>query len=156
MPGWLKAGLIGAAVVVVGLLVGFIPVVGICSFLFTLAGYVVAGVLAGRYLPPRRETGRAAGQGALAGLIAGLLGGIATSLLTPLSVNMAGGAEAFLAQLPQESLDQLAQAGIDPATLFSAGTIGGLSLICCLPVGLLLGAGIGALAGLIYASARPE
>jgi hypothetical protein len=156
MPGWLKAGLIGAAVVVLSQLIGFIPVIGICSFFVTLAGYAVAGVLAARYLPPRRESGRSAGQGALAGLVAGVIGGIFVALLTPLSINAMGGTGALIAQLPPETLDQLAQMGVDPATIFNAGTVGGMMLLCCLPTGLVLGAIIGALSGLIYAAARPE
>jgi hypothetical protein len=32
----------------------------------------------------------------------------------------------------------------------------GIVLVCCLPLGLLLGAGLGALGGLIFAAAKPE
>lgn len=156
MTGWLKAGLIGAGVVLLGQLVGLIPIVGICSFVIVLGGYAVAGVLAARYLPAPREGGRAAGQGALAGLITGLIGGIISALMTPLSLTAMGGTAALVETLPAETLEQLAQMGIDPATIFNAGTVGGMTLLCCLPTGLILGAIIGALSGLIYAAARPE
>jgi predicted short-subunit dehydrogenase-like oxidoreductase (DUF2520 family) len=36
------------------------------------------------------------------------------------------------------------------------GTTAGLTAICCLPVGLLLGAGLGAIGALIMAGAKPE
>lgn len=153
---FLKAGLIGGAGLVVISLIGLIPVLGCVSLPLALIGYMVIGALAAYWLPPRRETGSAAGQGALAGLIAALISGIVQAIITPLSYAMSGGAQALIAQLPPESLQQLQQAGIDPNMLFGGGTIAGLALLCCLPVGLLVGAGLGALGGLIYASAKPE
>lgn len=69
---------------------------------------------------------------------------------------MSGGAEAVIAQLPAEALQQLQQAGLDPNVVFGGGAVAGLSLLCCLPVGLLIGAGLGALGGVIYAAAKPE
>ncbi len=69
---------------------------------------------------------------------------------------LSGGSQAFLSQLPPESLQALEQAGIDPNALFGGGTMAGLVLLCCFPLGLLLGAGLGALGGLIFAAAKPE
>ena len=62
----------------------------------------------------------------------------------------------MLSQVPPESLQALQQAGIDPNVIFGGGTMAGLVLVCCLPLGLMLGAGLGALGGLIFAAAKPE
>jgi len=152
----LKAGLIGAALVLVLNLVGVIPVIGCIGLPLELIAYIGIGALAGFWLVPPRATGRAAGQGALAGLIAGAVSGIVRAILTPLSMKLSGGTSALLSQVPPESLQQLQQAGIDPNLIFGGGTMAGLVLVCCLPIGLLLGAGLGALGGLILAAAKPE
>jgi len=152
----LKAGLIGAVIVLVLNLIGVIPVIGCIGLPLELLGYVVIGALAALWMTPRRETGRAAGQGALAGLIAGAVSGIVRAILTPVSMQLSGGTAAILSQVPPDSLQALQQAGIDPNVVFGGGTMAGLVLVCCLPLGLLLGAGLGALGGLIYAAAKPE
>jgi len=152
----LKAGLIGAAIVLFLNLVGIIPAIGCIGLPLELIAYLAIGALAGFWMVPPRATGRAAGQGALAGLIAGIASGIIRAILTPLSMKLSGGTSAMLSQLPPESLQQLQQAGLDPSVLFGGGTMAGLVLVCCLPVGLLLGAGLGALGGLIFAAAKPE
>jgi len=152
----LKAGLVGAVVVVVLNVIGLIPALSCISLPLELIAYVAIGALAGFWMTPRRETRRAAGQGALAGLLAGAVSGVIRAILTPLSLNQTGGTQALLSQVPPESLQALQQAGIDPNTLFAGGTIATLTLLCCLPLGLLLGAGLGALGGLIFASAKPE
>jgi len=153
---FLKAGLIGGAALVIITLSGLIPVVGCVSLPLTVIAYVAVGSLAAYWLSPRREAGPAAGQGALAGLIAGLISGLVNAILTPLGLAMSGGTETLIAQLPPETLQQLEQAGIDPAALFGGGTLAGVTLLCCLPAGLLLGAGLGALGGVILAAAKPE
>ena len=84
------------------------------------------------------------------------MSGVVRAALTPLSMRMSGGTQALISQLPPESLQQLQRAGIDPNALLGGGTLAGLTLLCCLPLGLLLGAGLGALGGLIFASAKPE
>jgi hypothetical protein len=150
-----KAGLIGAAIALFLNLVGIIPVIGCIGLPLELIAYIAIGALAGFWTVPPRTTGRAAGQGALAGLIAGIASGIIRTILTPLSMKLSGGTSAMLSQLPPESLQQLQQAGLDPNVLFGGGTMAGLVLICCLPLGLLLGAGLGALGGLIFAAAKP-
>jgi len=152
----LKAGLIGAVIVLVLNLIGVIPVIGCLGLPLELLGYVVIGALAALWMTPRRETGRAAGQGALAGLIASAVSGIVRAILTPVSMRLSGGTAAILSQVPPDSLQALQQAGIDPNVVFGGGTMAGLVLVCCLPLGLLLGAGLGALGGLIYAAAKPE
>jgi hypothetical protein len=152
----LKAGLVGAIIVLVFNLVGIIPVIGCVGLPLELIAYIAIGALAAFWITPRREGGRAAGQGALAGLIAGAVSGVLRAILTPLSMRLSGGTSAILSQLPAESLQSLQQAGIDPNVIFGGGTMAGLVLVCCLPLGLLIGAGLGALGGLIFAAAKPE
>lgn len=156
MRPFLKAGFIGGAILVVISLLSLIPVLGCVSLPLVLIGYLVVGALAAHYMTPRRESGRAAGQGALAGLIASLISGLVQTILAPLGFSMSGGTEALVSQLPAETLQQLQQAGLDPNLLFSGGAMAGVSLFCCLPVSLLIGAGLGALGGVIYAAAKPE
>ena len=154
-PG-VKAGLIGGAVLIVLNLLGLVPVLGCVSVPLQLLGYVGIGMLAGFWLTPRREAGRAAGQGAIAGLIAAAIGGVVSIALAPVSLALSGGPQAILSQLPAESLEALRSAGIDPNTIINSGTTAGLTAICCVPVGLLLGAGLGALGGVILAGIKPE
>ena len=152
----LKAGLIGAAIVLVLNLIGIIPVIGCIGLPLELVAYGVIGALAALWMTPRRAAGRAAGQGALAGLIAAAVSGVVRAILTPISMQLSGGTSAILSQVPPESLQALQQAGIDPNVIFGGGTMAGLVLVCCLPLGLMLGAGLGALGGLIFAAAKPE
>ncbi len=153
---FLKAGLAGGLLLIIFELLSLVPILGCLSLPLMLIGYLVTGALAGYWLPPRREAGPAAGQGALAGLIAGAIAGLLQVILTPLSVSLVGGADAFVSQLPLETLSQLQQAGIDPNVLFGSGTFAGIALLCCFPASLLIGAALGALGGLVFAAAKPE
>lgn len=153
---WLKAGLIGGAALVVINLVGLVPVLSCLSLPLALVVYVVVGVLAASWLPPRREAGPAAGQGALAGLVAGAIGGIAQTLLAPVALALSGGSQALISQLPPESLQVFRDAGLDPQMFFNAGTVAGVTALCCLPVGIVVAAALAALGGLVYAAAKPE
>jgi hypothetical protein len=76
--------------------------------------------------------------------------------LAPVSLALSGGPQAILSQLPPDSVQALRGAGIDPNAVINAGTTAGLTAVCCVPVGLLLGVGLGALGGLIFASTKPE
>jgi hypothetical protein len=154
-PG-VKAGLVGGAALVILDLVGLVPVLGCVAIPLQLLFYVGIGVLAAFWMAPRRAGGPAARQGAVAGLIAGAIGGIASVALAPVSLAMSGGPQAILRQFPPESLQALQSAGIDPSAIVNAGTTAGLTAICCLPIGLLLGAGLGAVGALILAGAKPE
>jgi hypothetical protein len=153
-PG-IKAGLIGGAVLVVLNLIGLVPVLGCISMPLQLLAYVGIGMLAGFWLAPRREGGKAAGQGAIAGLMAAAIGGLASIVLAPVTLALSGGPQTILNQIPAESLEALRSAGIDPTSIITGGTTAGLTAICCVPVGLLLGAGLGALGGLIFAGIKP-
>jgi hypothetical protein len=151
----LKAGLVGAGVMIVIGLVSLIPVLGCISLPLEWLAYIAIGALAGYWLAPVRQAGQGAGQGALAGLIAGFVSGIVRTLLAPASLALSGGPQAIISQLPPESLQAFRSAGVDPSTFFGPGMLAGFTAVCCLPAGLLLGAALGALGGLIYASASP-
>jgi hypothetical protein len=154
MSPWLKAGLIGTAVIVALNVLGLIPCVGLFTCLFGLLVYGGIGALAAYWTPPVRETGAAAIQGAAAAMLAAAIGGLVNMLLTAVQMSLVD-ASAILAQLPSESLQQLEMAGIDPsvftgptAGLFYGGT-------CCLG-GLILAAILGAIGGAVYAGVKPE
>lgn len=153
---WLKAGLIGAGILLVLSLLSLVPLVSCIAPILQLLAFVGIGALAGSYLPPRRESGRAAGQGALAGIVAGVAGAIFSTILSAIGLAASGGTAAILQQMPPETLQQFEQAGLDPNMFLNTGTVAGATALCCLPTGLILGALLGALGGLIYASAKPE
>lgn len=156
MQAWLKAGLIGAGVMIVLSLLGLIPLPGIgcIIFLLVILAYVGIGALAAYYLPPIRDSGRAAGQGALAALIASVVYGLFSLITSLIRASMFDASE-VLAQLPPEMLQQMQQQGVDPGIFFGIGGAAIFGTLCC-TLGLLLGAGLGALGGLIYASAQPQ
>jgi hypothetical protein len=154
MSPWLKAGLIGAGVLIVLNVLGLIPCVGFFACVLGLLVYGGIGVLAAYWLPPVRDTGSAAGQGAAAAALAAVIGGLVNMVLITIQMNLMD-TSAIVSQLPAESLQQLEMAGIDPgmftgptAGLFYGGT-------CCLG-GLILAAILGAIGGAAYAGIRPE
>ena len=72
----LRAGLIGAAIMLFLNLISLISVLGCIALPLELVAYVAIGALAAFWMMPRREPGRGAGQGALAGLLAAVVSGI--------------------------------------------------------------------------------
>ena len=155
---WLKAGLIGSGILLLVNLLGVIPLplLSCLTFLLQIMAFIGAGALAAYFMAPPRLSGKAAGQGALAGLLMGIIGALITTLLAPLAFSLSGGSSAILSAMPPETLMQLEQAGIDPAMLFGSGTMAGVTALCCFPMGAILGAGLGALGGLIYAVCEPR
>ena len=153
---WLRAGLIGAGILIVINLIGLIPLVGLCTPLLELAVLAGAGALAASFIPPRREGGPAAGQGALAGLIAGLVAGLVATVLAPVGFATSGGTAAILNSLPPETLQQLSQSGLNIGSIINGGTVAAFTALCCLPTTLIGGAILGALGGLVYAAVKPE
>ncbi len=151
----LKAGLIGSLILIVVALISLIPLVGCLSLPLEWLAYIGIGALAGYWLAPVRQAGRAAGQGALAGLIAGLVAGVMRTVLAPVSLALSGGAQAMVSLVPPESLELFRQADIDPGVLFGPGVLTAVTAVCCLPAALLSGVALGALGGVIYAGANP-
>ncbi len=154
----IKAGLIGAGVVLVLTLLGLIPIpfVGCVCCLTAWLAYVGAGALAGHFTDPPRSAGTGAGAGAIAGTISGAVNGLAYSVFAVI-----GGASSFgdyTSMLDPEMLQQLRDAGIDPQYFSTATGAGGIALVvgtCCLSA-LIFGAMLGALGGALYCSTNPE
>ena len=154
MSNWLKAGLIGAAVIVGLNLLGWIPCVGCVTWILGYVAYGCIGALAAYWMPPMREPGPAAGQGALAGLIAGAIGGALWLILTIFGAAVFG---------PLAALGQIAEtwegAGFDPSAFIEMGASVIGSVMCgtgCYAIGLAIAAGLAALGGLIFAAIQPE
>jgi hypothetical protein len=154
MSPWLKAGLIGAAVIVVLNLVGLIPCVGFFTCILSLLAYVCIGALAGYFVPPLREAGAGAGQGALAAVLAALIGGIVNTIVVAVQFALTDSA-AIMSQIPAESLRQIQEVGMDPSMFTSPGFGIGVGSVCCL-VGLVLAALLGAIGGAIFAAIKAD
>ena len=158
MKAWMKAGLIGAAVLVVLSLLGLIPFLACITGPLTFLAYIGIGSLAASYLPARRVAGTAAGQGALAALLAGFIGGIFSTIIAVAQAAMGGTARAF-ANLPPEMMQQFRDLGMDPQMFAtSAGAVGIAAitgLVCC-TAGIFIAAALGAIGAAIYASVKPE
>jgi hypothetical protein len=151
-PG-VKAGLVGAAVAVLLSLMRLVPCIGCIASILGLALYVGAGVLAAYWLTPPRTTGDGAGAGAVAGVITALAGGVVSLIVGVIQFTLMGGPEAVMHEIPAESLRQLEQAGIDPRLFVSLGGVIGIEATCCL-AGLVIAAVLGAIGGMIMASAK--
>jgi hypothetical protein len=154
MSPWLKAGLVGAAVLVVVNLLGLIPCVALFSCAFGLLVYIGIGMLAAYWMPPQREAGAAAGQGALAALLAALIGGIVNTIIIVVQMAITDTAT-ILSQMPAETLQQLEQAGVDPTMFVGPGFGALIGSACCL-TGLILAAILGAVGGAIFAAIKAD
>jgi len=155
----LKAGGIGAAVVIVLTLLGLIPIpfLGCLCCLLIFAAMIGAGVMAAKFSPAPRTSGSMAGAGAIAGVLTGLGYGLVTAIVAVVRATT-GGAAAVSSFLTPDLLQQLQQAGVDPQTFssilsFTAST-GGAAVfgsVCCIGA-LLIGAALGAVGGAIGAA----
>jgi len=157
MSPWLKAGLIGAVVVVVLDLLGLIPCVGVIACIVGLLAYIGIGALAAYWMPPLRAAGPAAGQGALAAGLASLISGIVNTVLFLIQTAVAGSAR-ILSQIPPETLRQLEEAGVDRQMLERFAGPGGALLagsFCCAG-GLILAALLGAIGGAVFAAMKSD
>ena len=159
MQAGLKAGGIGAGVMVVLALLGLIPIpfLGCLCCLVVFAAWIGAGVLAANYMPAPRTSGGAAGAGALAGVLSGLGYGVVTAIAAVVRAAMGGGAAASSFLTP-DMLQQLQQAGVDPQTfsqvttfMASAGGAAIVGSLCCIGA-LALGAVGGAIGAAIFKS----
>lgn len=160
MSGWLKAGLIGVAILIVLNLIGLIPFLACITAPLSWITYVVVGVLAASYMAPRREAGKAAGQGALAALLAGFGGGIVSAIIGAIRAATGGVTQygEMMSQIPPDVIRELRNAGISPDMVAGVGGIGGAIVcgsMCCL-VGVFVAAALGAIGGAIYAAVKPE
>jgi len=153
----LKAGLIGAGIILVLTLLGQIPTVGcVCCGLSWLA-YAGIGALAGFFLTPPRAAGAGAGAGAIAGLISGAVGGIVWIIIMAIQVAFIGTGDIMSAIDPQ-TMRQLLELGVDPQMFSTFSGVGGVAIaggMCCL-TGLAVGAGLGAAGGAIFAASKAD
>ena len=164
MSGWLKAGVIGAVIVVVLKVLQVVPCVNCCAIPAEWVAYGCIGALAAYWISPMRTMGTGAWQGALAALIAAAIGGVigiglsvvGNAVLGPM---LAPVQESMLRQMPPEFFSQLAEAGIDPSlitgTRVSTGEAITSGSMCC-GVGLVFAAVLGAIGGLVFAAVKPQ
>lgn len=154
MSPWLKAGLVGAAVLATLEFVWLIPWASCANCMLIPLAYIGTGVLAAYWMPRTREAGAAAGQGALAAIIAALIGGLVGILVMSVWGAIVG-VDQQLALLTPEMLDQIYEAGLD-TSLFTGPTGGAISGSCCCGGGLILAPILAAVGGAIYAAVKPE
>jgi hypothetical protein len=157
----LKAGAVGAGVMIVLNLIGLIPCAGCITCILGLLVYVGAGALAAYWLPPTRTAGEGAGAGAIAGVVAGIVSGIVSMVIGAAQFAISGGPGATMRQMnqiPPEVMRQLNEIGVDPS-LFTGGVgiagVIGISAACCV-IGFILAAILGAIGGVIFAAVKPE
>ncbi|HJX37557.1 MAG TPA: hypothetical protein VJ714_03055 [Anaerolineae bacterium] len=160
MSGWLKAGVIGAVIVVVLKVLQVIPCVNCCAIPAEWVAYGCIGALAAYWIRPVRTMGAGAGQGALAALIAAAIGGVigigvsvvGATVLAPMQ-------ESVLRQMPPEFFSQLAEAGIDPSLITRTGGTTAETItsgVMCCGAGLVIAAVLGAVGGLVFAAVKPR
>ena len=164
MSAWLKAGLIGGAILFVIDIIGQIPIICCCTPLLMLIVYIMVGVMAASYMPPPRDTGKAAGQGALAAVVASVIGGVINLIISVIravfwSTSQVGQA---WTDIPPDVRYMLRDMGIEPEFIaeFSnfAGGIGGTTVcgsICCLG-GVIIAAMLGAIGAAIYTASKSD
>jgi len=155
----LKAGLIGAAVMLVITLLNQIPGVGCFCCPLSLLVYAAIGALAGFFLTPPRTAGTGARAGAIAGLISGAVSGLAWIIVMAVQIALAG-TDKIISAIDPQQIQQLTDLGIeiDPEMLALFSGAGGVAIgggLCCL-AGLAVGAGLGAVGGAIFAAAKPD
>lgn len=157
MSPWLKAGLVGAGVLVVLDVLGLIPCVGVIACIIGFLAYIGIGALAAYWMPLPRMAGPAAGQGALAAGLSALVSGVVDTVILLIQTAVVG-SDQILSQIPPETLQQLEQAGID-RQLFErfAGPGGALfaGSLCCVG-GLILAAILGAIGGAVFAAMKSD
>ena len=142
----LKAGLIGAAVLlVITVLNQLLQISG--GLVYVICGvnmliYAGIGVLAGFFLAPPRTPRQGAGAGAIAGLLSGGISGVVGFVI--LTIRLARGMG--YPGLDPQQMEQLAQSGLDPKLLAIPG------VVC----GMAIGAGMAAIGGAILAAVKSE
>jgi hypothetical protein len=153
----LKAGLIGAAILLVLTLLSQIPALGCVCCGVSLLAYAGIGVLAGFFLTPPRNAGLGAGAGAIAGVISGAVAGLVEVIVSVIQLLITGPGQ-FAGAIPPEQMEQLTELGMDPEMFALFTGTGGVALaggLCCLG-SLALGAALGAIGGTIFAAAKSD
>jgi len=160
MSGWLKAGVIGAVIVVVLKVLQVVPYVGCCAVPAEWVAYGCIGALAAYWISPMRTIGTGAWQGALAALIAAAIGGVIGIGVSVVGAAVLGPSQILATRaVPPEILSELARAGIDAGPIVRLGQGMGGAVICgsmCCGVGLVVAAVLGAIGGLVFAVVKPQ
>ena len=160
MSGWLKAGVIGAVIVVVLKVLQVVPYVNCCAVPAEWVAYGCIGALAAYWMVAERTMGSGAWQGALAALIAAAIGGVIGIGVSVVAAAVLGPSQISVARtVPPEILSELAKAGIDAGAIIrlGEGTAGTVTCgaVCC-GVGLVIAAVLGAIGGLVFAVVKPK
>ena len=164
MSTWLKAGLIGGAILFVIDIIAQIPLICCCAPLLMFAAYIGVGVLAASYMPLPRDTGKAAGQGALAAVVASFIGGLINLVISVIRAAFWSTSQVgqVWTDIPPEVRYMLRDMGIEPEVFAElsnfTGGIGGTTVcgsICCLG-GILIAATLGAIGAAVYAASKSE
>lgn len=164
MSAWLKAGLIGGAILFVVDIINQIPFLCCCGPILMIIVYVIVGVMAASYMPPPRDTGQAAGQGALAAVIAAFIGGVINLIFSVIRTALWSTSQVgqVWTDLPIELRFFLQDMGVEPEFVTemsnSMAGIGGTTIcgsICCLG-GVLIAAVLGAIGAAIYSSMKSD
>ncbi len=160
MQAILKAGGVGAAVLIVLNILGLIPCVGCITFFVALAAYVGIGVLAANWMTMPRNGNSGALNGALATGVAALIAGIVGLIINAIYFTVTGGSAQFaqaLSEMPPEALAAFQDAGLDPSIFMGGmGIVGvlGIGTICC-GLWAVIAAGLGAGGGAFWGSKNP-
>jgi len=149
----LKAGGIGAGVIILLNLFGLIPCVGCITFILVLLAYVGIGVLAALWMTPPRTAGSGATNGAIAAVVTALIAGFINIIVMAIYSSITGASQ--LSQVPPEQLQILMDAGIDPAMLVGPLAAAGVGVLCCTAY-LFIGAALGAIGGAIWGNTHPN
>lgn len=158
-PAVLKAGGVGAGVLILLTLLGYIPCVGCITFILSLIAYAGIGVLAAYWMTLPRTTGSGALNGALATGAAALIAGVIGLIINSLYFAITGSSQIAqaIAELPPEQMQAMAQAGIDPTMFAGLGIAGvlGIGTLCC-GLWLVIAAALGAAGGAVWGSSHPN
>jgi hypothetical protein len=151
MQAVLKAGGLGAVVMIVLNLLGLIPCVGCVTWLLALAAYVGVGILAAKWMNPPRTSGSGATNGAAAAAIAALVSGVIQMVVSLIYTMITGASQ--LSQIPAEQLKTIKDMGIDPAMLAGPAAALGVGAVCC-TIGLVIAAALGAAGGAYWGNSH--
>ena len=138
MQAILKAGAVGAGVLIIFNFLALIPCVGCFTFLLAFAVYVGTGVLAVHWMEAPPDLNSGAINGAIAALVAALIAGVVNVFISTAYFGITGSGQMsqILTDLPAEQLEAMAQMGIDPAIFVGGAVIAGVvgigAACCCL------------------------
>ena len=161
MKAWIKAGLVGGAILGFFTLLStfsyYIPqldpifhVVFNCCYYLLL--YPAIGVLAAIWMPSVSSPGEGAKYGAQAGLLAGLIDSAVTTI-SSIGVAFFSGPEVVLNQFSPETISRFQERGLD-WFLSTGGIIG--SALCSSVITMVLAVSAGTIICLIYTSLKKK